>query len=252
MKILIGNTGFVGQNLREQMSFDYEFNSKNIRDLVNCPDECDLYLSCLPATKWLVNKNLKDDIKNIFDILNILKDKEYKNVYLMSSIDVYSQSPLESNEDYFPNYPGLSYGSNRLMFESLVREFISYENFYVFRLPALFGNHLKKNVIFDLLNNNQVERINTNSYYQWYDLEDLSSDILRFSSLHKKDSVFNLFTDPVYTKDLVDNFYPNKSIGYHGELVEYRYKTKYFSGGYLYDKQKSIDKIAKFIKKWQR
>ena len=231
MKILIGSTGFVGQNLREQTSFDYEFNSKNIEDLIDCPDGCDLYLSCLPATKWLVNKNLKDDVKNIFNILNILKNKKYDNVYLISTIDVYSQSPLESDEDYYPNYPGLCYGSNRLVFESLVKEFISYKNFYIFRLPALFGNHLKKNVIFDLLNNNQLEKININSYYQWYDLEDLSSDILRFSSSYKKDSVFNLFTEPVYTKDLIDNFYPNKSIGYRGELVEYRYKTKYLSGG---------------------
>ena len=65
MNILVGNTGFIGKNLREKINFDYEFNSSNIEKLLECPSGCDIYLSCLPATKWKVNQNLYQDIQNI-------------------------------------------------------------------------------------------------------------------------------------------------------------------------------------------
>ena len=73
MKILIGNTGLIGTTLKKSISFDFEFNSKNISEY-NVPDDCDLYLSCLPATKWLVNKDPYTDLKNaqaIIDIINL-------------------------------------------------------------------------------------------------------------------------------------------------------------------------------------
>jgi len=50
MKILIGNTGLVGQTLKESINFDFEYNSKSIHSY-SPPDGCDLYLSCLPSTK---------------------------------------------------------------------------------------------------------------------------------------------------------------------------------------------------------
>jgi len=60
MKILVGNTGLVGQTLKEYQKFDIEFNSKNINDFEKLvPDNCEIWLSCLPATKWMVNKNLE-------------------------------------------------------------------------------------------------------------------------------------------------------------------------------------------------
>ena len=60
MKILIGNTGLVGQTLKESINFDFEYNSKSIHSY-SPPNGCDLYLSCLPSTKWLINKDTKTD-----------------------------------------------------------------------------------------------------------------------------------------------------------------------------------------------
>ena len=245
MNILVGNTGFVGKNLKEKINFDYEFNSSNIEKLLECPPGSDIYLSCLPATKWKVNQNLYQDIQTINQLINIIKNNKYNNVYLISTIDVYSDSPLEVDEDYIPNFSSLNYGSNRLFFEYYLREVIDCKNFYVFRLPALFGKHLKKNIIFDLINNNQLEKINLNSYYQWYDLNDLADHISQLSSLDG--GVFNLFTEPVYTQDLVKSFFSDEKIGYFGNVINYNYKTKYHKTGYVYDSQEALLKIKNFL-----
>tara|TARA_B100000963_G_C22602313_1_gene660842 strand:- start:412 stop:1167 length:756 start_codon:yes stop_codon:yes gene_type:complete len=245
MNILVGNTGFVGKNLKEKITFDYEFNSSNIEKLKECKPYSNIYLSCLPATKWKVNQNLYQDIKNINKLIEFLKDNKYNNVYLISTIDVYSDSPLEVDEDYKPNFSSINYGSNRLFFEYYLKEVIDFKNFKIFRLPALYGKYLKKNVIFDLINNNQLEKINLNSYYQWYDLNDLANHIKQFSSFDGE--VFNLFTEPIHTYELVNTFFPDKKIGYFGNTIKYNFKTKYSNNNYLYDHEESLNKIRSFL-----
>lgn len=245
MKILIGKSGFVGSNLKRQLKFDYEFNTQNIKDFIMCPNGCDLYLSCLSATKWKVNKDLEGDIKNIITLIDLLKTKKYNNVFLISTIDVYCDSPFGVDEEYQPNFSSLSYGSNRLFFEHFVKEALGFNNLYTFRLPALFGMGLKKNIIFDLLNNNQVDKINLNSYYQWYDLSDLYQDMCYFSNFGS--GVYNLFTEPIKTDDLVNKFFPNTNGCKYHKLVKYDYKTKYSDNGYVRDREYCFQRIKEFI-----
>lgn len=245
--IIVGHTGFVGQNLCEDIAFDYQFNSKNLHDIGECPAACNLYLSCLPATKWKVNQNLIGDIENIYKLLNVLINNTYRNVYLISTIDVYGDSPIKVSETYRPNYGGLSYGSNRLLFESLVDNYLTYENFRIFRLPALYGKNLKKNIIYDLLNHNQVEEINLNSKFQWYDLSDLSMDICNLSHTHPQSKIYNLFPEPVSTLDIVDKFFPNEKCSYGSELI-YDYKTDHTVSGYLYSSDVVFEKLWRFLK----
>lgn len=59
MKIIVGNTGLVGTTLCESINFDLKFNSSNIGEFISLvEDGSELYLSCLPATKWMVNKDV--------------------------------------------------------------------------------------------------------------------------------------------------------------------------------------------------
>jgi hypothetical protein len=243
MRILVGYSGFVGQNLLDQKQFDYLLNSKNINEIKNLPKNCDLYLSCLPATKWLVNKNTAADEKNIEELLSHLAKNSYRNIYLISTIDIYCDSPLGSDENITPLFNQPSYGNNRFLFEDRILHRLSYKNLKIFRLPALYGNHLKKNIIFDVLHNNNVDVINTNSSYQWYDVSDLNSDIEKY----KKDKrmCFNLFPEPVPTVELLTLLKANY-IGSHGDPVEYDYRTTLSSTGYLYSKEESLRKIGRF------
>jgi hypothetical protein len=246
-KILVGNTGLVGQTLKENIKFDLEFNSKNINLFENSvKDGCELWLSCLPATKWMVNKNLNQDIENIMSIINIIKHKTYSRVILISTIDVYSDSPMLSNEDYKPNFGGLSYGSNRLLFEYLVDKFLTKDDYKVYRLPALFNNKIKKNILFDLINNNNVESINRNSYFQWYNLDNLHTFILETYKTQR--SVFNLFTEPLRTLEIIELFpqYSNK-IPYISGGVVYDYKTNLTESGYIQTAEEVLKEIKKLV-----
>jgi hypothetical protein len=129
MKVIVGNTGLVGSTLSDSIKFDLSFNSKNINEFPSQEiDGCDLYLSCLPATKWLVNQDVVGDLENLIDLIKIFKSKSYRNVYVISTIDVYGDSPQNTDENYQPNFKNSNYGSNRLLFESLVRTQLNYKN----------------------------------------------------------------------------------------------------------------------------
>ena len=66
MKLLIGDTGLVGQTIKKFKTFDVEFNSKNLYTFEYLAKDGDeLFLTCLPATKWLVNQNLTKHINNM-------------------------------------------------------------------------------------------------------------------------------------------------------------------------------------------
>jgi len=94
MKLIIGDTGLIGTTLQESIKFDYKFNSSNLEELLNLevnPNSTDLYLCCLPATKWLVNQNPSKDFTNMLNILNVISKKQYNTIVLYSTeiIDIF-------------------------------------------------------------------------------------------------------------------------------------------------------------------
>ena len=252
MKLLIGNTGLIGKTLKDEIKFDYEFNSKNIHELLNLEIESsttDLYLCCLPATKWLVNKDPQLDLNNILSILNIITKKEYNNIILYSTIDVYGGVPLKSDESYSLEISTPGYGSNRLLFEKLISNTLKYKKLLILRLPALFGKHIKKNIIFDLLNNNQIDKINYNSQYQWYNLNDLIKDtIYCLKTYQTKINIINLFTEPLHTSEILQLFNLDGSeVNTNLELIEYNFKTNSNPHGYVRNKNQILQELKEFI-----
>lgn len=244
MRILVGHTGFVGKNLMEQIGFDFLFNSSNIELIKKAPSGCDIYLSCLPAEKWKVNKDPMTDYAKMMTLIDTLKTNKYRNVYLISTIDVYCNAPLGSDETFMPSFTTQSYGSNRFAFEEKIREQLSYEKLKIFRLPALFGKHLKKNIIFDVLNKNNVDLINTNSSFQWYDISDLGQDITKYDDSERV--IFNFFPEPIETPALLRCLYANH-IGREQAPIVYDYKTTLSETGYLYSNLESLLKIQRFV-----
>lgn len=248
MKYLIGNSGLVGKNLIDQIKFDHTFNSSNIGEFHHLYEEnSDLYLSCLPATKWMINKNIPKDIENIHNILNVLCGKKYNKIVLISTIDVYSDSTESSDEDQIPVVKNLNYGSNRYLFELFVSQLIDFKKLYIVRLPALFGKYLKKNILFDLLNDNNVQDINPNTYFQWYNLNNLSSDIDLMINKFPEERVFNLFPEPVFTKDILNTFFPEVKITNDKKMVRYNFKTKFSDTGYFDIRENTMKDIGEFM-----
>ena len=244
MKVLVGGTGLIGSVLREQTGFDYCFNSQNIQELPSVCDYIDsLYLACLPAAKWKVNQEPLADLENIINIVSVLQKAKIKKIVVYSTIDVYLDSPLLMDERTLPCMNGVGYGSNRLLFEILVRS-LSVQQATIIRLPALFHRLIKKNILFDLLNQNNIQQINGNSFYQWYNLERLWTD----TQAATPNRITNLFSEPVDTALLLRECFPEyiEQVSY-GDLVRYDYRTIFTPTGYIADAQTSLHEIKEFV-----
>lgn len=256
MKILVGHTGLVGSTLLRSKSFDYCYNTSNFHKFnEQAKDGDDITLCCLPATKWIVNKNIPVDLENIFSIIQTLSNHTYSNITLISTIDIYNDSPPCSNEFYSPNIKSLSYGTNRYLFELLLRERIKTDNLKIFRLPALFNNLIKKNILYDLINKNNLHSININSSYQWYNLDNLSEDIDIYMSLYPNQNIFNLFPEPIDTKDIISLFpYDNNIYCSSTDKISYNYYTAFGKNDtdYTQDKWCMLSQIKRFINDYSK
>jgi len=248
MKSLIGNTGLVGQAILEKIDFDFEYNSKNLQSFNYISKEgSELWLSCLPATKWMVNKNVVGDIENIMNIYDVIKGKRYSKIVLISTIDVYVDSPLRSNEDDSPTFKTLNYGSNRYFFEMLINE-LDCDDIQIYRLPALFCSKIKKNILFDLLNNNNIDKINPNTEFQWYNLDRLVDDIKQID----KPGTYNLFTEPIHTEEILKIFELSKEqFESSTNSITYNYNTKYTESGYIQSKEDVYEELINFVNEFR-
>jgi sugar phosphate isomerase/epimerase len=249
-RAIVGYSGFVGSNLLQFYKFDYFYNSQNFHEAKNQVFD-EIFFTGVPAVKWKANKYVQEDIDVIDSIKDILKTIQTNRIVLISTIDVYDDVTKQYTEDYdcdwIINHP---YGRHRYLFEIFVKD--HFKNHHIIRLPALFGKGLKKNIIFDLMNNNQLQNIPINSTFQWYSLEWLKQDIDRV--IENNIPVCNLFTEPLETKCILDMFhYPmTEYLNNTNELV-YNTSTKYgelFSSsveGYIRDKRVVEESIRSFI-----
>jgi hypothetical protein len=150
-KALVGFTGFVGSNLLEQCQFNNLYNSKNIQQING--EYFDLLVCAgVSAVKWMANQNPADDIKNINNLKYELLNVKVKHFVLISTVDIYD-TPIKVTEDSVPNVNQQDYyGKHRYALEEWVGNCHNFENVTVIRLPGLFGNNLKKNLVFDIMN----------------------------------------------------------------------------------------------------
>lgn len=246
---LIGYTGFVGGTLYRAEAFDHLINSKNTARLRG--GEFDLVVCAgLRAEKWRANGDPESDRRAIASLREALDTARVGELILISTIDVYSDAAASHDEsaviDPVHNH---AYGRHRFEFECWARE--RFATTRIIRLPALFGEGLKKNAIYDLLHNNQVKNINPSSVFQWYPLRRLPADInrIRAADIH----LINLFPEPIATSEILSAFFPGTKIEPKaGSAPAYRLRTRYsqmFGGpvGYMLDRSTVLDELARFI-----
>ncbi len=247
---LIGYTGFVGSNLAAQYNFNDLYNSSNIQDIEG--KGYDLIVSAgARAEKWRINQEPEKDLAEIQSLIDHLKTVKAKQFVLISTVDVY-KTPVDVDEDTPIDTEGLhAYGSNRYYLEQFVRENL---DGLIVRLPGLFGDGLKKNVIFDLLNDNNVDRIHHAGSFQYYNLDYIWKDIQM--ALENNLKLVNLATEPVRTDEIAkycfDMDFTNEPEGVNAGSYDFRSKyAAVFGGrdGYLYSKQQELDDIKTFVTK---
>ena len=148
MEILAGHTGFVGGNLALEHKFDMLCNSKNVSEAFGTNPDLLVY-AAVPAEMFLANNNPEADKAATENAAENIQKINPKRLVLISTIAVLS-NPINVDEDVPVKTVGLSsYGLNRLNLEKLVQEAAA--SCHIIRLPALFGNGIKKNFIYDMI-----------------------------------------------------------------------------------------------------
>lgn len=229
---IIGYTGLIGKILFNELNYErkfllYKYNSKNI-EKINNKNFDKIYCAGLPAEKWRANKFPLKDKQNINKLSKILKSTNCKNFILISTIDVHKKKEI--------------YGRNRLKFENFIKK--KFKKYLIIRLPAVFGKGLKKNLLFDLLNKNNLENIFYNDKFQWFDLSQLYKEIKKKMNLNLNNKIIELYSPPIENSEIL-RFFPNIKIDKKNKKkTTYNFKPK---NGYYRNKKFILKRIKKFI-----
>jgi hypothetical protein len=247
MKGLIGYTGFVGSNLVKQTKFDKFFNSSNVNEIKNY--EFDLIVcSGMSGVKWIANKNPKKDKKNLEIIIEALSNAKIKKLVLISTVDVFS-FPNEANENDIPTQSNKNYyGIHRYELEKFVLE--NFNNYLICRITGIVGSNLKKNLLYDLKNENEIEKFNLLSKFQFYPIDNLWNDIK--ISMNKSINLIHLNSEPISVNEASKTFRidPGK-FSNDNTIFDYDFHTKYGAifgspTKYLYNKDYILKKIEEY------
>jgi dTDP-4-dehydrorhamnose reductase len=240
---LIGYTGLVGSHLinffdKEKTDF---YNSKNIHEIEN--RRYDIVINAgVSGTKWFVNKYPEKDIESINKLLLHLDNAKISKMIHISTIDVYNNPDENTREYTLPNALHC-YGYHRTQLEYAMK--VYYSDCNIVRLPGLFGKGLKKNPIFDLIHNHEVEQLYEDNTYQWYDLSDLNHSLK--TVIRKNIPLIQLSTIPISNKLLVEEVFPE-----HIEKLQIGYSQNPYLFGSIYGnkpiitKEIILEKIRKF------
>lgn len=248
---LIGYTGFIGSNLKNDSLFDEFYNSQNIKNIEG--KKYDLIVSCgNSSTKWEVNQNPEKDLANIQQFIESIKKVKANKFVLISTIDVY-ENPDGVNEDSeCGNLEKNQYGKNRLYLENFIKN--HFKNYLIVRLPIVYGPNFKKNIIYDALNNHELHKVNAGAQVQIYHVKNLMKDIQL--ALKNKLKILNIATEPIIVKEIykevfnldLDNSLCNK--------FQYNMKTKYANlfgkeKDYVYSREEILNELKSFKEEYE-
>lgn len=241
MDALIGYTGFVGSYLiRDGMDV---YNSSNIQDIRGKAYRT-VYCAGVYAEKWKANRDPETDKACILRLQDVLGTVICKRFVLISTVDVYDCTfPQDEEPDCCPNaYATHPYGSHRREIELWAQR--TFQDVFIFRLPALFGHGLKKNALYDLIHDNQISKLRSDWSFQWYWLGWLRADIdVHMAKGHR---IVNLVTPPVRLDLLRTLFFPTVRLSTSPDCrVSYRIGSRY---GYVHSLEDVLGEMARYVR----
>lgn len=243
---LIGYTGFVGGTLLRDHSYEGLFNSKNIEEIAGREFET-LVCAGAPAEKWKANQSPDIDRLAINRLCSAIAKAKAQRVVLISTVDVYPNStdvdeltPIDSTANH-------AYGRHRRELEVFLTDHFETQ---IVRLPGLFGRGLKKNAIYDLLHNNQVENINPESVFQFYDMSRLTADLATVDALGL--SLVNLVPEPTSMGEIAQTAFDRELPLLERPAARYDVHTRYAnqlggSGAYLESATAVLQRIKAYV-----
>ncbi|MCW1885165.1 hypothetical protein OKA04_10535 [Luteolibacter flavescens] len=248
MDALIGHSGFVGGNLLARREYGALYRSSDIGS-IRGRDFAHVVCAGVQAMKWWANLHPAEDLAGIEKLLEPLSEVRAERFTLISTIDIYP-APRGVDEDSPVAKDGHhAYGLHRLMVEERIAEM--FPQVMIVRLPGLFGPGLKKNVIYDLIHDNNLHQVHPGGVFQYYDLRRLADDIDRAWALGCP--ILNVSTAPLGTGEIRDRFFPGKEPGGSGPApAGYDMLSKHAgawggSGGYLYTQEQVLADLGDWL-----
>lgn len=244
---LVGFSGFVGSTLLRQRNFDALFRSTNIGE-IGGNDFGLVVCAGAPAQKWIANRDPDSDKAAIDGLIENLAHVRCEKFVLISTVDVFGQ-PVGVDEQSPVELEGLHpYGYNRRRLELAVGELFG--DHHIVRLPGLVGTGLRKNVIFDLRHDNNVEAVDPRGRFQFYPMANLWYDLL--IAMEHRLHLLHLTAEPIEVAELalkgfgrhLDNSATGTPASYdfrsmHAHLWEAR-------GPYQYEKSATLQAVREY------
>jgi hypothetical protein len=245
---LIGYTGFIGSTLFKQVTFDQYYRSSNIHEIKN--REFDFVVCAgVAAKKWIANREPVEDWKKIDCLIDCLQTIKCRKFILISSVDVFKE-PINVDESSPVDESGIhAYGFHRRLLEKFIQK--NFLNHLIVRLPGLVGPGLRKNVIFDFLNSNNLHSIESRGIFQFYPMVNLWHDIQ--IALEAGLSLIHLTAEPISVSDasLLGFGRPFNNQLQANPPIRYDMQTEYAhilgsSGRYQYNARETIQAIRAY------
>ena len=201
-----------------------------------------------PAQKWIANREPEADREKIEGLIAHLKTIQCKTFILISTVDVF-KNPLAVDEHTVVDEAGLhAYGLHRRWLENFVGS--HFPHHLIVRLPGLVGPGLRKNVIFDLLNDNNLHAIDSRGVFQFYPMVNLWYDIQ--IALDAGLKLAHLTAEPISVKEVSAQGFgkPFEQVQPNNPAV-YDMRTRYAdifgaSGRYQYSRREAIQAVRSY------
>lgn len=244
---LIGFSGFVGSTLLKQGPFHSLYRSTNINE-IECKSFETVVCAGAPAQKWIANQEPEADLRKIEGLIAHLKTVKCKTFILISTVDVF-KTPLDVDEGTTVDEVGLhAYGQHRRLLEKFVES--NFPNHLIVRLPGLVGPGLRKNVIFDFLNTNNLHAIDSRSVFQFYPMVNLWYDIQ--TALNAGLKLVHLSAEPISVAEVSKQGFGrpfDQALGNASATYDMRTKHAHLfgtSGHYQYNSRETIQAVRSY------
>lgn len=234
---LIGHTGFVGGAIdrRYGINIAARYNSANIHDIVG--EAFDLIICAgAPGAKWKANDEPMADAQAIHDLMQCLSGVAGKPVVdLVSTIDVIDAAD--------------AYGAHRLWLENAVMR--RFEECRITRYATMFGEGMKKNVLYDMIHGHRCEHIAPNAVYQWCPVSQTMPVAMRMTGevfIPNLGMTTILASEPISAGEIRDRFFPRLVLGpYRVDAPCYDVQEPYFDSHYAFTKEEIFAEMEKVI-----
>jgi len=244
---LIGHTGFVGTTLKKQHHFNSFFRSTDIQEIAD--QDYDLLVCAgAPAKKWFANQQPDEDRASIAKLINALSSARCERFILISTVDVFLD-PSGVDEASSVETVGLHpYGLHRRELEQFVER--QFPSALIVRLPGLVGPGLRKNIIYDIHNQNELLKVDSRGVFQFYPMVNLWTDLHRLMELGL--NLVHLTAEPISVSEVSEEGFGqsfDNRVADHP--MSYDFQTTYATqlggtGRYTYSRRETLQAVRAY------